>query len=414
MEGFFPSSLLMSSPPIGLIPKCGACGLFKTCRNPYMPVTGKGKKGILLIGEAPGETEDDENRQFAGKAGERLRKTLRRFDIDMRDDCWLTNALICRPPKNATPDDNKIDYCRPNLRKTIDDLRPTVIIPLGGVAVQSLLGMVWKDDDVSITKMAGWQIPNYNVTNSWICPTFHPSYIERLESDRRPEYPVAEMMFERHLKAAVKITERPWKKDPDYEGKVELLFEDDKACEAIDAMWEDDSLLAFDYETNMLKPDSQESQIVSCSISNGIRTIAYPFRGNAKKATRNMIRSRNPKVASNIKFEERWSRTFFGHGVTNWYWDTMISAHHLDFRAGISSIKFQSYVRLGAQAYDEHIRPWLKGQGEQGINRIIEEVDMRQLLLYNGLDSLLEFYVAVAQMDECAYHVPRLAERYNK
>src|SRR5688572_528647 len=83
------------------IPKCGACGLLKGCKSPKMPVSGKGAKGILIIGEAPGRDEDIQGRPFVGATGEKLETTLRKLGVEMRRDCWLTNALICRPKANV-------------------------------------------------------------------------------------------------------------------------------------------------------------------------------------------------------------------------------------------------------------------------------------------------------------------------
>src|SRR5262245_43419820 len=84
-------------------PRCGLCGLLNKCQSPKMEVYGKGKNGILIVGEAPGANEDEQGIPFVGKAGRYLRGILHGLDVNMRNDCWLTNSLICRPPNNATP-----------------------------------------------------------------------------------------------------------------------------------------------------------------------------------------------------------------------------------------------------------------------------------------------------------------------
>ena len=152
----------------------------------------------------------------------------------------------------------------------------------------------------------------------------------------------------------------------------------------------------------MLKPDSKDSQIVCCSIAWGstdtVRCISFPFDSKTKAALSNFLKSPIPKVASNIKFEDRWTKKVFDHGVRSWKWDTMQAAHILDNRSGITSIKFQAYVHLGFPSYDENISPFLEG-GTTTVNRILSEVSMDQLLLYCGLDSLLELEVAFKQME---------------
>lgn len=397
--GFFPKSKwLAKKAPTTLIAKCGACRLYQTCKTPKMVPSGKGKRKILIVGEAPGETEDDKGIQLVGKTGQYLESVLRKVGINMREDCVLTNALICRPPDNATPTGDQIDYCRPNLIKTITDYQPEIIIPLGGPSVQSLLATVYKEDDIGgIMRWSGYQIPSQKL-NAWICPTFHPSFVVRAEDGRRPD-PVPGKLFYQHLKAASKLEGRPWKKVPNYSAKIERIVNTTDAAVAILELVRSGRPLAFDYECTCLKPEYDGAAIVSCSVSNGERTIAYPWLGKAVEATELMIRSDNPKIASNLKFEERWTRWCFGRRVKNWKWDTMNSAHAIDNRPNTTSIKFQAFVHLGVEAYDEHIKPFLRAKRGKQTNQILQEIDLDQLLLYNGLDSLLEWHVAMIQAD---------------
>ena len=104
-----------------------------------------------------------------------------------------------------------------------------------------------------------------------------------------------------------------------------------------------------------------------------------------------------PKIAQNLKFEDRWTRVKLGHPVRNWLWDTMLAAHVLDYRRGITSLEFQAFVQLGVQLYDKHIKPYLKSVGQSRFNRI-KELDLKDLLLYNGMDSLLTYKIAMKQM----------------
>jgi hypothetical protein len=154
----------------------------------------------------------------------------------------------------------------------------------------------------------------------------------------------------------------------------------------------------------MLKPDHRDSAIHSCAMTfqylEGSRcTIAFPWQGKAVRAASRVLRSDVPKVGANNKFEERWTRAILNHPVHNWAYDTVDSAHVLDNRRGITSLKFQSLVRLGFGRYDKTIAPLLKGEGGYGINRI-KEIDTHDLLLYNGLDALVTLLVAEHQLSE--------------
>lgn len=126
-QGFFPLTLASPKPAIPLLPQCGACQLYLGCESPKMPVAGKGRKGILVIGEAPGEREDDTGKPFVGKTGKYLQQTLAKFDVDLFRDCWVTNSAICRPKDNILPA-QAITHCRPNVVNAIKELKPKTIL----------------------------------------------------------------------------------------------------------------------------------------------------------------------------------------------------------------------------------------------------------------------------------------------
>lgn len=401
MQGFFPGSQLAQSvAPPALVPRCGACGLYKTCKSPKMPVRGQGGRRILLVAEAPGAEEDEQNEQLVGNAGKCFRRALARTGIDMERDCWKTNAIICRPPDDKKPSKDQIAHCLPNLTKTIETLQPEIIIPAGEIAIRALIGSVWREDMGAVARWVGWRIPEQTY-NAWVCPVYHPSYILRLKDEDDP----AILWWHRHLTAVDRLQGRPWPGGaPDYLKCIECIYNADQAAHIIDQMVARGGTAAFDYETTTLKPDWPEAAIVSCSICwEGKRTIAYPWQGAAIAATQRFLQSPIRKIASNMKFEERWTIKEFGHRVRNWWWDTLLGGHLADCRRNIASIKFQSFIRFGMPVYDDHIKPFLKARAGLRVNDILREVELKDLLLYNGLDSLLEYMVALDQRKEMGY-----------
>lgn len=399
-RGFFPASVWRRQrEPLALVPECGKCGLDKTCLSPKMAVTGQGRRKILIVAEAPGENEDKQNKQLVGNAGNELIRILHKVGINMRKDCWLTNAVICRPwgrneygtIVNRKPEDNEIDYCRPNLSNTINQLKPEMILPLGESAVKSLIALAWKEGEVKdIGTWVGWQIPCIKL-NAWICPTYHPSFILHEKG------PVAELLVTKHLRAAEALKGRPHPNGvPDYKSKVTIIHEEAKAAIAIEEMMQVSGPIAFDYETNMKKPHSKDSKILSCSLSNGKRTIAYPMIGKAVEMTKQFLRSDIPKIAANLPFEDGWSRFVLKTIVKNWDWDILIGNHWLDCRHGINAVKFQSFVYLGADDYSYIVDPDKGSKGSYSENRM-SQVEISDLLLYNGLDSLFEYEIAMKQ-----------------
>ncbi len=390
MPGFFSSDELIPTSR-SYVPRCGACGLRRGCLNPVMPVHGKGKRGILVVAEAPGRQEDEEGIPLVGKSGQLLRKTLKRLGVDLDRDCWKTNACICRPSDNKTPTNNQIDSCRPNLLKVIEDLQPQTIILLGGSAVESLVGHLWREKPGAIGRWVGWLIPSQAI-NAWVCPTYHPAYLVRSED------PVLDSCFEAHLESAVEKTDRPYPEGvSDYLDQIQLILEPERAARMIRGLMEREGPIAFDYETNMLKPDHPDAEIVSCAICwRGKKTMAFPWHGAAVIAMGELLSSSVRKIGANIKFEERWTQMVFGHGVRNWVHDTMLMSHVLSHRPGITSVKFQAFVLLGHPDYAAAVSPYLRSDGSNSLNRI-RELDLTTLLKYNALDAILEYKIAEAQ-----------------
>jgi len=375
-------------------PQCGSCGLARKCKSPKMKYTGKGERKILIVGEAPGVEEDKVNEQFVGKAGKRLKQELKRQGVDLFRDCWKTNAIRCRPPENKKPDNKQIAYCRPALFSEIEQLKPISILLFGNVAAKSVLGHLWDNSEgYEMSTWTDWLIPNRK-PNSWISVHYHPSYLER-QGDG-----LLDLLFQRHLKRALKKTERPWDKIPNYENDIDILYTPKTIIPCIQGLINWGEPIAFDYETNCLKPEYEGAEIVSCSICWGEdgedKVIAFPWMKEILKAMDLLLKSPVPKIASNMKFEERWTKYVFGHPVKNWAWDTMLAAHTLNNNGGVTGLKFQAFTRLGQPPYDKHIESYLKPARKQYLNRI-REIPLKDLLLYNGMDSLCEYLVMQKQ-----------------
>ena len=391
MRGFFSSSIVQREKPTGLIPQCGKCQLYKNCQSPKLPYGGSGEKRVLIVGEAPGETEDERGRLFIGQEGLFLRETLDAIGIDLDIDTWTTNALICYPG-HKFPDSKQIGYCRPNLTATLTKLKPRIVITLGRAGLDSVLRGSWKDIGATMDRWTGWQIP---LRSFWVCPTYTPAYLLRQKNA------IMDRMFKEHLRAAFALVDtiEPL---PDFKELIEIILDEREVYEALRDLDAKGGWVAVDYETTCLKPEWPKGQIVSCAVSNGERTISYPWTEKTRIGTGMFLRSkRTRKIASNLKMEERWTVKEFGHGVTNWGWDTMLAAHCLDNRTGICSLKFQSLVQFGLTSYNTNIEPYLKNS--KGPYNRIAEIDLRQLLFYGGMDVIMEYLLAIKQRKEMGY-----------
>ncbi len=393
MVGFFsPQSLGSNKGVPQRITQCGKCGLSKKCISPKIEPAGSGKYKILFISDAPDETEDQQGRQFIGESGKLIRQIIKDIGFNI-NDCLMTNSIICRT-KKVEP--YMISCCRPALLTTIKKLKPNVIITLGNDALEAILNGIWAKGIGSVRQWAGMHLPSAE-HNAWVCPTYHPRDILRQEKDV-----VLRLTFTNHLRRAFDLVDE--KPNPvslsELESKVEIIRSTRKAKYKLRDLATKSGYLAFDYETTGLKPENTEQRIFSVSFClNGEYTFAFKMKHSLKNAISAVLQ--NPelkKIAANAKFEERWTQKKIGHSVKGWHWDTMLAAHCLDNRSGISSLKFQAFVLLGLPDYDIHISPYLKASGTNELNRIIE-LDTNELLLYNGLDSLVTYKIMQKQKE---------------
>jgi len=396
MKGFFPKST-WSRPKSNYdhsLPHCGRCRLFKNCFTPRMEHSGTGEKKILFVGSAPGETDDKMGSHFMGESGDFLRKCLHDIDEEL-NQCWSTYSVICHPEGGKTTDD-QIESCRPNILKTIKTLKPEVIILLGIEAVRSIIGFDWKRNIGQIEKWIGWNIPQ-NKFNAWVCPVRDPVEILRKNQDQ-----ILVEEFKTHLETAFALEgcSPNAQSLSSLESEIELLTNEREVRSRLRDLSKKEGVLAFDYETTGLKPDNPKHSIVSCSFClEDKETWACKIdSGNLKLLSKVLRNDKLEKIASNLKFEDRWTKAKMGHFVYNWIWDTMIAAHILDNRSGITSVKFQSFIHLGIVGYEEEVDHLLKGEDANSFNQI-HEIDDETLLKYNALDSLLEYKIAMKQME---------------
>ena len=410
-DTFFTAAEVKRTRPLPMLrPKCEQCGLYKGCESPKMAVTGQGRRGVLLVSDYPGKAEDLEGRQFVGKSGRYMEEVLQGLGFNMRRDAWLTNALICHNAKKEFPR-TSTDDCRPNLMNTIRDLKPRVIILAGGVAISSLLGVVWKPDVGPAVRWTGRTIPAHK-PNAWIAPVNNPAYLFR-----EGVSPVAKLQFREHLEAAIRLADTeqvPWPNGPpDYASQVEVIHSPTEAAARLRKY--DSGLVAFDFETDRLKPDHRDAEIMCCSVCwEGQETIAFPWHGPVVAEMKRLLVDRDiGKIGFNMDFEHRWCKAKLGIDVKGWAWDGMLGAHCLDprpggkskedgssFGSGCTGLKYQAFVRFGIPEYNSAIEPYLRSEGGgNSVNRV-REVKPDRLMLYCGLDSLFEFMVAKDQSKE--------------
>lgn len=151
------------------IARCKACTLSATALN-HVPGEGNPEAKFVIVGEAPGATEDELGRPFVGKSGDLLTKILEAIQFK-REDVFICNVLKHRPPGNRNPSPDEVAACTPFLLRQLDILKPRVILALGNFATQTLLGT-----EEGITKLRGVERSYHGIP---LVATFHPAALLR-------------------------------------------------------------------------------------------------------------------------------------------------------------------------------------------------------------------------------------------
>lgn len=123
---------------------------------------------LMFIGEAPGFHEDRQGEPFVGAAGQLLNRLLGEIRV-RRQDVYINNVILCRPPGNRDPLPDELEACKPWLDERIALIDPAVIVTLGNWATRYILG-----SQVSISRVRGQRFPWNGRT---VIPTFHPAAV---------------------------------------------------------------------------------------------------------------------------------------------------------------------------------------------------------------------------------------------
>src|ERR1700733_7237030 len=114
---------------------CHKCGLCQT-RKTVVFADGNPTAKLMIIGEGPGQSEDEIGLPFVGRAGKLLDKILAAAQIDRQKDTYICNIVKCRPPQNRVPTKEEAAACKPYLMAQITFVRPAIILLAGSTAVQ--------------------------------------------------------------------------------------------------------------------------------------------------------------------------------------------------------------------------------------------------------------------------------------
>jgi len=151
--------------------KCRKCNLYK--KRKY-PVIGEGnhKAKIILIGEAPGATENLTGHPFCGAAGKILDELFSLIGRE-RKDVFVCNILKCQPPGNRNPRKQEIESCAPFLLRQIEVIKPRVICTLGNFSTTFIFRQYGLEDKIKGISHLHGKI--FEAEKTTIIPFYHPA-----------------------------------------------------------------------------------------------------------------------------------------------------------------------------------------------------------------------------------------------
>lgn len=169
---------------------CTRCDLCHT-RTHVVLCDGVMTARVMIVGEAPGATEDEVGLPFVGRSGQLLIRLFGEIGIP-REDIYIANVLKCRPPENRDPTRFEIEQCRAFLAAQISFVAPQVIVPVGNFATRFVL-----NTKEGITKLRG---KTFIQGESTVVPTVHPAYVlrngKRAEEDMRADLHVVHQLLQ--------------------------------------------------------------------------------------------------------------------------------------------------------------------------------------------------------------------------
>ncbi len=138
------------------------------------------KSPLMIVGEGPGQKEDEIGKPFVGDAGNLLNKMLKAINIE-RNNIYITNVVNYRPPNNRKPEKNEINRYSEFLKEHISIIDPKILILMGSTAMEAILG-----SNKQISKERGqWKEVIIKQKNYKTIVTFHPAYLLRKPDQKK-------------------------------------------------------------------------------------------------------------------------------------------------------------------------------------------------------------------------------------
>lgn len=321
---------------------CTLCPLHETAQFVGLMGAGPTPCKVLVLGEAPGQREDDEGRAFVGRAGEQLNEFLGIAGLS-RDDVYITNAVRCRPPGNRTPTAGEVKSCSKWLKYELSFVKPKYILALGGTAVQSLI----KQKSVSNLRGTSFKYDDYT-----IFVTYHPAFSLYM--------PSMTDIIKMDFRAFGRLIRGKKQKEDNLD--IRIVQDKHSLYECIEDL-EESEVVGWDTETSGLNPYIQDRPyLTSVGFSTETTQWTIPLQHqhsvwrNKFNLQRSIVRRTAKAIEGKVivsqsgKFDTKWTHAVHGVLIKPTF-DTML-AHYLLDENSLHDLEHLAQVYFGAPRYD--------------------------------------------------------------
>lgn len=375
---------------------CNKCGL----GNKPLPLTvGENYNGLVIVGDRIGRVENEKQKPFMGQSGKILRSCAIKNKVNLAKDAAITNATLCY--FSGKPSEVYTKCCRNILKENLLKLKPKLIICLGEIAINSVLGVKEKQ---SITKMRNRIIPSHEF-NCLIYSTYNPAALLYEDNEDRTDktkeqtfyWDLEKILFLWKVKYHVRKNVDKILQERRILDNIEIIpITKNKELDNVEKIINKQEFFSFDYETTNLKPYDDYFKIYSIGFGIPRKSFViyipdFQDEDYLKQICYKLLQnSKIKKYIQNDKFEELCSRYWFnkpGKRIINNSFCSMLATHVIDERKGCTSLDFQNLVRFGIHPYSDKVNRFIKsGKGEK--TNSIHLCPKEDLIKYNGLDCI--------------------------
>lgn len=321
-----------------------------------MPSHGADNPSVLVVGESPGEQEDQEGIPFVGLSGKLLRETLEATGFDIEREVRFTNAVRCHPPDNKTGKREQ-KYCQGFMLDDIEQYDPDLVLLMGNTPLNAVLG------ETGITTWNGVVVER---PERIYVPLFHPAYILRNDA-------VMDDWLTGFINAVDTLdgnySSRGTRREylfPETVGDVREMTKYLLSCD----------MISYDTETTSLDAFDDDAYVIVVSFAGGEHAYAFPldhpdswWTDQEYDEILDLMTSLFQKMAGkivghNLKFDMIMTWQLLGMDWIIPGGDTMLMSHLIDSRKGIHGLKRLAGLHLGMYDYDKELQDYIDDHPE--------------------------------------------------